>query len=108
MTQYKPKSAAHRERIRQSKLGLKMGPMTDEQRAKISASLTGRTVSEETKAKMRSAKKGRTLSADHKAALKRAWDRRKKVDGHDHQPLPSSKTEIDHVSPQGDCTRGSN
>ena len=98
MTQYKPKSAAHRERIRQSKMGLKMGPMTDEHRAKISASLTGRTVSEETKAKMRSAKKGRTLSADHKAALKRAWDRRR----------ASSTTEVDHVSPQGDCTRGSN
>jgi hypothetical protein len=58
-------------------------PMSDEQRAKLSAIMKGRAqaprgpMSEETKARISAAKTGRAVSPAHRAALSEAWIRRR-------------------------------
>ena len=53
--------------------------MSEETRAKMSASQKGRTHSDESKAKISASQKGRVMTDEHKAKLKAAWDRRKQL-----------------------------
>lgn len=58
--------------------GRKMPPMSDEQRAKISASLTGKKQSEQTRLKKSLATKGRKKSEEHKRKISEAHNGKKR------------------------------
>lgn len=69
-------------KMSQAKLGKKHGPMSDEQKAALSAALKGRKLPEETRMKMSASRTGRKFSEESKAKISAASKGRPKSEAH--------------------------